>query len=179
MNWATERLDPKWDRWMLALVIVAAAAPFAQTLGFGYIYDDTTAIRTNPDLRGWGALFKVWAYPYGGSELPYDGLYRPLVMTLFALIWNVGGGWPIWFHIVAVAMHAVAAVMVWRVLQRGVGWLPATFGALWFAVHPVHTEAIASIANISEILVTVLTCALVLHVMKLAERSEPVTWKQG
>ena len=179
MNWATERLDARWDRWMLVLLIVAAAAPFAQTLGFGYVYDDTTAIRTNPDLRGWGSLFRVWAHPYGGSELSYDGLYRPVVMMLFAILWNISGGWPLWFHLLAIVAHALATVMVWRVLQRGVGWLPAVFGALWFAVHPVHTEAIASVANISEIVVTVLTCALVLHVMKLAEQAEPVSWKQG
>lgn len=179
MNWATERLDARWERWMLVLLIVAAAAPFAQTLGYGYVYDDTTAIRTNPDLRGWGSLLKVWAHPYGGSELPYDGLYRPLVMMLFALVWNVGGGWPLWFHLVAVGMHALATVLVFRVLQRGVGWLPAVFGGLWFAVHPVHTEAIASVANVSEILVTVLTCALVLHVIRLAEQPEPVSWRQG
>jgi hypothetical protein len=179
MNRATERLDPRWDRWALVLLIVAAAAPFAQTLGFGYIYDDTTAIRTNPDLRGWGSLFRVWAYPWGGSELPYDGLYRPVVMTLFALLWNLTGGWPLWFHLLAVGMHAAATVMVWRVLQRGVGWLPATFATLWFAVHPVHTEAIASIANISETMVTVLTCALVLHVLRLADQPGPVTWQQG
>ena len=179
MNWASERLDPRWDRWMLVLLVVAAAAPFAQTLGFGYVYDDTTAIRTNPDLRGWASLFRVWAYPYGGSELSYDGLYRPVVMMLFALVWNLTGGWPLWFHLLAVAMHCVAAVLVWRVLQRGIGWLPAAFAALWFAVHPVHTEAIASIANISEIIVTVLTCALVLYVIKLAEQPEPVSWTQG
>lgn len=179
MNWATERLEPRWERWMLVLMIVAAAAPFAQTLGYGYVFDDTTAIRTNPDLRGWGSLFKAWAYPYGGSELPYDGLYRPVVMMLFAFVWNLGRGWPIWFHVLAVALHAVASVMVWRVLQRGLGWLPAIFGALWFAVHPVHTEAIASIANTSEILVTVFTCALVLHVMNLAEQRGAIAWKQG
>jgi hypothetical protein len=166
------------SRYIVALLLIAALVPYAQTVGYGYLLDDTTVIRANPDIQGWKSLVEVWRQPYGGFRLQGSGLYRPLTMTLFAFLWNAGGHWPLWFHVVSVAMHMAAAFMVWRLLVPGLSghpW-PAMIAALWFAVHPVHVEAVASIANSSEILVAFWTCALALYLRRAAARPGPIGW---
>ena len=62
-----------------------------------------------------------------------------------------GAAWP--FHLYALALHALVAVAVWWMLRRGVGAFAAAVGALWFATHPLHVEAVASAANTAELLV--------------------------
>ena len=43
---------------------------------------------------------------------------------------------------------------------RSVGRFTAAIGALWFATHPLHVEAVASVANTAELLVAGCTIAL-------------------
>lgn len=163
------------DRLIITLLAIAALIPFAQTLGFGYVMDDTTVIRSNPGIDGWGSLLRVWTQEYGNT--PHSsGLYRPVTMALFAVVWNAGGHWALWFHALAVAMHVIATVLVWRVLATGLDRWPAMFAALWFAVHPVHIEAVANVANSSEVLVAIWTGTLMLYLARVDERPARVSW---
>lgn len=144
--------------WMIALL---ATLPLLPTLRAGFVYDDTTIVRDNVLLRGWSALYRVWSAPYwpaAGADV--SGLYRPLHVALLAVLWNAGGGSPRPFHVYALALYAVVAVVVWWLLRAGVGALGAGIAALWFATHPLHVEAVASVANSAELLVVAFTIAL-------------------
>jgi len=169
-------------RTIVVLLVIAAVVPFLRTLGFGYIMDEVTAIRANPDLEGWGSLFRVWSREYGSPDAPFEGLYRPLTMMVFAFVWNAGGGWPLWFHLLAIVLHATATVLVWRLVHRGIAGkggvesAPAVIAALWFAVHPVHVEAVANVANSSEVLVAIWTCLLALHLLRASDSDLPISW---
>lgn len=144
------------------LVLLAAVAPFLPTLRAPFIYDDTTIIRDNVLLRGWSALWHVWSLPYwppdGADRL---GLYRPLQIALLAGVWNATGGAALWFHVYAIALSALTAVSVWWLLRRATGGTAALIAAVWFAAHPLHVEAIASVANSSELIVVLCTIGLV------------------
>ena len=144
--------------WVIAL---AAVLPLLPTLRAAFVYDDTTIIRDNALLRGWHALVNAWSAPYWpttGADV--SGLYRPLHVAILALLWNAGGGaaWP--FHLYALALHALVAVAVWWLMRRAVGAFAAGVGAVWFATHPLHVEAVASVANTAELLVAGCTIAL-------------------
>jgi hypothetical protein len=160
----------------LALVI-AAIVPYLQTLAFGYVLDDTYAIRGNATLNGWSSLGGVWLEQFGGDAGPFFGLYRPLTATLFAVVWNGGGKWPLWFHVMAILLHVAATLLVWRLLQRAVARGPALLGTTWFAVHPVHVEAVANITNTSEVLVAIWAILLALHLQRRAATEEPLSWR--
>jgi hypothetical protein len=160
------------DRLLGAALIALAVLPFVRTLGFGYVMDEVTAIRSNATLNGWSALGRVWGLEYGSPDAPFVGLYRPLTMMLFAIVWNLGGGWPLWFHLFAIALHALATWLVWRLLARGLGRAPALIAAAWFAVHPIHVEAVANVANSSETLVAIWTALLALHLLSATRTSD-------
>jgi hypothetical protein len=171
--------SPSVRRLVIAVLIIAAMAPYVTTLGFGYVMDDTTVIRSNPVLNGWGSLLRVWTRPYGGLESSYSGLYRPVVMAMFAFVWNAGDHWALWFHVTAVAMHGLATLLVFRLVSVAVDRWPATLAALWFAVHPVHVESVANVANSAEVLVAIWTCALALSFERIARDSTRVRWTQA
>lgn len=166
-----------WSRGLTIALVIAAAAPFLRTLAFGYVLDDTYAIRGNPTLNGWSSLGRVWLEQFGGDGGPFFGLYRPLTATLFAIVWNAGGKWPLWFHVMAILLHVVATLLVWRLLQRAIARGPALLGATWFAVHPVHVEAVANITNTSEVLVAIWAVLLALHLQRRAATEGPLSWR--
>jgi hypothetical protein len=153
----------KWsvDSWIRIALVLAAFAPFLRTLLYGFVYDDATIVLNNPVIAGWRSLVEVWKHPYwaaGGTSAP--GLYRPLLMLCFAVVSNLGHKYAIAFHVFAVTAHATATVLLFALLRRGVSRWAAALGALWFAVHPVHVEAVANISNVSEVLVCIWTLLL-------------------
>ena len=141
--------------------MLCAALPVLPTLRAAFVYDDTTIIRDNLILRGWGSLWHVWSSPYwsvdGGEAL---GLYRPVQQALLALVWNLGHGSALLFHLYAITLAAVTALGVWELLRRGVGGTAALIGAVLFASQPLHIEAIASVANTSELVAALATLGL-------------------
>ncbi|MEP6732370.1 MAG: hypothetical protein ABJE10_17115 [bacterium] len=144
------------------VLIVLAVAPLLPTLRAAFMYDDTSIIRDNVLIRGWGSLLHVWSQPYWPSDgVDALGLYRPFHIALLATVWNATGGSPRWMHIYALILAALTVLAVWWMLRRGVGAGAALVAAAWFGTQPLHVEAIASVANSSELLVVLCTVALV------------------
>jgi hypothetical protein len=156
----------------VAALVVAAFMPYLASLTFDYVLDDRLIVRQNEAIRGWSSLLTLWTKPYWitAAGEPGQGLYRPVFMVILSVLWNTGLRYPIFFHLLAIVAHAVATVLVFRLMRR-VFWMPAAaVGALWFAVHPVHVEAVSNIANSSEVFVTVATLALALLLLRADER---------
>ena len=168
--------SPSRERALTALLALVAIAPFIQSLTFGYVLDDTYAILGNESLRGWSSLGSVWLQRFGGDAGPFFGLYRPLTMTLFALVYNAGAKWPLWLHLAALLLHACATLCVWHLLRRAIAFWPAFLAATWFAVHPVHVEAVANITNTSEVLVAIWTVLLTLLLLGRTRSESTISW---
>jgi tetratricopeptide (TPR) repeat protein len=90
---------------------------------------------------------------------------------MYALLWNLGGGKPWLFHLYAIAIHVATTLALWWLLGRATNRWAAFFGALLFAVDPVHVEAVANIVNSSEVLVALFGIACVGIVLRASMRS--------
>lgn len=144
------------------LLLLATVAPLLPTLRAAYVYDDTTIIRDNVLLHGWGALARVWTQPYWPSDgVDALGLYRPLQLALLSTVWNATGGSPHWMHAYALVLAAITTFAVWRMLRQGAGAVAAIVAAVWFATLPLHVEPVASVANTSELVVVLCTVGIV------------------
>jgi hypothetical protein len=164
-------------RLIAALLLIAAIGPFLRTLAFGFVYDDTWIAQHNPAIVGWRSLITLWQHPYWtDAEGAQAGLYRPVQTAFLAIIRNAGGGWPIWFHLYALLLHAITTLFVWRMLRRATARWPAALAALWFAVHPLHVEAVANISNSAEPLVALWTLALYFVFAGVRDR---ISWRQA
>ncbi len=120
---------------LLALVFLA----YATALRNGFIWDDDLHVTNNPHIIGPLGLKEVWTT--AGAN------YFPLVLTNFWVQHAFWGLNPLGYHFVTVAMHALAAILLWRVLlalRMPGAWLGA---ALW-ALHPVQVESVAWISEL-------------------------------
>lgn len=155
------------------LVLAAAIAVYLNALRNGFALDDIWIIPGNGSVTRLSNLLELWTRPYWpGPTGQALGLYRPLTIFFYNLEWAVSGGAPWFFHAVNIALHATVSVLVYVLLRRWLGRAAALVGALVFAVHPVHTEAVANVVGQAELLAALFTLAacLVLSSARLAAR---------
>lgn len=134
------------SRW-LALAAAAAALPYLNALTASFTFDDFGLVLQNPKATP-GMSPLAWFV----RESTTGSLYRPLTMVTFALTERMAPA-PWAFHAGNVVLHVLATLAAFdlaRLLLRSTPAAAAT--ALVFAVHPVHTEAVTSVAGRSEIL---------------------------
>ncbi|MGH7448272.1 MAG: tetratricopeptide repeat protein, partial [Longimicrobiales bacterium] len=158
------------SRRLLALFsAVVAAVVYLNSLANGFALDDVSIVQLNKRVHDALDLREIWLTPYwplDGREL---GLYRPATIFLFAVQWAAGDGQAWLFHAVNIGLHAAVTALVFLLLDRLTGRAAALAGALVFAVHPVHTEAVANIVGQAEIVGAFLVlAACVLHVERPA-----------
>ncbi len=127
-----------------AAIVAATFVAYVPALRSGYIWDDESYVHENRHVQGgWEGLHAIW-WPLPELLTPQ---YYPLVFTSFWVedkLWGIEN--PGGFHAVNVLLHALNALLVWRLAARlGAPW-PAFIGAL-FALHPVHVESVAWITE--------------------------------
>ena len=123
---------------------------YLNSLGNGFAYDDNWVIVENPVVTD-ARLADAFTEPAWPGAREGTGNYRPLLLTSFALEWRIFGGHALGFHIVNVAAHIVASLLALALLARFIAVPAALLGALLFAVHPVHVEAVANVMGRAEL----------------------------
>jgi len=152
---------PPAERWFPAAILAAAVAVYANTLANGFVWDDVLLIVDNPRIKSWDRIPELVTRPLA-QDTQY---YRPLQGLTFLTDYAVNGLAPAGFHLTNVALHALVALLFYRVsrmiLRDSVAALVA---ALLFAVHPIHTEAVAYLAGRTDSLAALfLLSALLLY----------------
>ncbi len=133
------------DGWKLTPVLVAsvACAVYLNTAGHGWVYDDLPGILGNPLIYGPSSLREVFSV--------LGEPWRPLVQFSYALTHRFFGFDPRVFHSENIIIHTLNSVIVWGIARQVAAlWLgpgravifPLSTGLL-FAVHPLHSEAVA------------------------------------
>jgi hypothetical protein len=149
------RIDLTSTRNAALLVFTASVLVYANSLWNGFAYDDTWIVLNNARVHQLADQRMIWLKPYWPTFGEALGLYRPLTIFLFAIQWAIGAGAAWVFHAVNVVLHAAASVLVLLLLRRLTTPAGALAGSLTFAVHPVHTEAVANVVGQGELLAAI------------------------
>jgi tetratricopeptide (TPR) repeat protein len=158
------RTMPEFAKKPLAIFIyfVLAASTllvFRQVRNFDFItFDDTAYVSENPHITtGLKIDNIIWAFTAKqvGNWHPLTGLSLMLDCQLFRAASLPGGPNPGWIHLVNVFFHIINTLLLFAVLKKMTGSLwPSAFVAALFALHPMHIESVAWIAERKDVLST-------------------------
>lgn len=153
---------PDLARWSALVALIAIAIGVsAASLWNGFAGDDIYIIVQNPRVHDLSAVWQsfregYWPLQFGGM------LYRPATVLGYAFQWQLGGSSPAPFHAVNLLLLAATTAAVWLLGQSLLPAPAAWFAAAFFAVHPVHVEAVANVVGQPEVLVTLLQVTAVI-----------------
>ena len=132
------------------LLVMIVWIVFGQTLGHEFInYDDDEYIAENVHVRnGLNWADAKWAFTTG-----YAGYAHPVTWLTHQLDCQLYGPWAGGHHLTNVVLHSINAVLLflffWRTTNRV--W-PGAFIAGLFAIHPLHVESVAWVAERKDVL---------------------------
>jgi tetratricopeptide (TPR) repeat protein len=162
-------------RWITALLVATAAfLVFSPTLKVSTVWDDSLLLDYINRViveSGWRGL--LTAEFVVGEE---TGYYRPLV--LLSLLWDttIESYLPITFHLTNVLLHALNSALVFIFLDKvSPSRRAASLGAMVFAIHPVHTEAVAFVSGRTDLMAT--TFSLVVGIVWAGSWPKVTPWK--
>jgi tetratricopeptide (TPR) repeat protein len=125
---------------------------FWQVRNFDFTnYDDNLYVYENSHvLNGLTADNIFWAFTTG-----HTGYWHPLTWLSLMLDCQLFGPNPGRIHLVSLFLHVVNTLLLFAVLRKMTGALwPSAFVAALFAVHPMHVESVAWIAERKDVLST-------------------------
>jgi tetratricopeptide (TPR) repeat protein len=159
---------PDWRVWLAAAALVLLVAViYAPAIDNGFIWDDAENLEDNPALKSLPGLRDIWLKPGATPQ------YYPLTQTSFWIEYHLWQLDPRGYHLVSLLLHAVAAVLVWRVLLR-LAVPGAWFAAALFAVHPICVESVAWATERKNLLSCILSLGAMLAYFQFSPPDNPV-----
>jgi tetratricopeptide (TPR) repeat protein len=140
--------------WMALAVVVFLGAitwfVFGQTLRHEFInFDDGDYVFKNRQVAGGLTLNGIiWAFTH-----VHAGNWHPLTWISHMLDCQIFGLYPGGHHLTNIVLHALTAALLFLVLRRMTGALwRSAFVAAVFAIHPLHVESVAWVAERKDVL---------------------------
>src|SRR5690606_24552469 len=124
------------DFWLSLVLIAATALAYLPAYNGDFLWDDDRHIAGNPLLRSAGGLERIW-FDIGATPQ-----YYPLTHTTFWIEWQLWQANVLGYHLVNVALHIGAALLVVRLL-KALAIPGAWLAGFVFALHPLHVESVA------------------------------------
>ena len=146
--------EPSWKRLLcicLFLAVSTLVVYWPITRHEFVNYDDTDYVTANPLVQaGFTAKGLVWAWQ---SEVAR--IWHPLTMLSHMLDCQLYGLKPGWHHLTSLLFHIANTVLLFLLLWKMTGavWRSGFVAAL-FALHPLHVESVAWVAERKDVLST-------------------------
>jgi len=152
---------------------------YANTIMHNYALDDIAVVSSNKFVQqGFGGIPEILStFYWKGFWDENAGLYRPMSLIVFAIEWQFVKNSPHVFHFVNIVLYALSCVLLYRVLRRLLPDRPAMlpfFTVLLFIALPVHTEVVANIKSLDEILSLLFFCLSMNQLLNFAEKEKKI-----
>jgi len=149
------------DLALAAGLLVLVGVVFGRMLSFSFTgYDDPAYVSSNPHVLGGLTLDNLrWAFTTFET-----GNWHPLTWLTLQADATLGGSSPAVYHATNVLLHAGATLLLFWFLRRTTGFpFRSALVAALFAIHPLHVESVAWVAERKDVL-SALLFFLTLHV---------------
>lgn len=139
--------------WPIVIISVVTLVAYWNSLPGEFVYDDNVVIVDRVEIQSLHSIPTLFKQSYWGPGRGSFGAYRPLTNVSFALNYAVSGMNPTGYHVVNIFLHGVNAILIYAlVLAYLENWSAALITGVFFAIHPIHTEAVSAIAGRPEVL---------------------------
>jgi protein O-mannosyl-transferase len=138
----------RWP-WAPLLVVVLVLVAYAPLWNADFSWDDGALVAENRltgSLSNLLEFFRVDLWRTTRLPAPPSGYYRPLFLVSLAIDQAVAGLSPRIHHLDSLLWHIGTATVLYTLLRRIVDYRLALAGMLFFALHPVQSEAVALVA---------------------------------
>ena len=135
--------------YLLTLLLGIGVLTYLNILPNELFYDDEFFIYNNEYVKSF-AFVKYFSENVDAGGGIVSNYYRPLLLTLFGLSYQIAGssGWI--YHLLSLTFHLTAGVGIFFVLYRLFPRNVAFLTSLLFLMHPIQTESIAYASGISD-----------------------------
>jgi len=163
---------------IMGLILAAIAfLLYANTLGHGYVLDDVSVITANFHVKkGTEAIGEIFSSSYrAGYWFGQDELYRPLSLVIFAIQWQLAPDNPTpghWTNVILYALTAYLLFVMLRLVMRNVNPFLIFLITLLYVAHPIHTEVVANIKSLDEILSFLFVVVSLIFLIKYVDRQK-------
>ncbi len=147
---------------ILLLICLATLAVYLPAIPGTWLWDDDLYLAGNEEVKSPAGLFHIWFSP---SVTPN---YYPMVFTSFWLEYRLWGDHPQGYHLTNVLLHCANCLLLYWILIR-LRIPGGMFTAGLFALHPVHAESVAWIAERKDVLSSLFFLGAVLVWVKAKE----------
>ena len=159
---------------IVLFLVVATLSVYMRAGGNGFVnYDDNRYVTANPHVAtGITPGNVVWAFTTTTASN-----WHPLTWLSHMTDCQLYGLNPRWHHLTSVALHALNAVLLFLLLARmtHAPWRSAFVAAL-FALHPLHVESVAWVAERKDVLSTLFFLLTLLVYARYVERPGPARY---
>lgn len=139
-----------------AFLLILALATYANTFSARYAWDDVSSFLFHEHVQDPSKFFQLFKEDQHAFGRGQGNFYRPMVSVSFMVDYIVSAPSaidadepaPLFFHVHSALWHALATLGLFALLRRihaapGIALIVAAV----FAVHPLHTEAIAYVSG--------------------------------
>ncbi|OGR14717.1 MAG: hypothetical protein A2341_05030 [Deltaproteobacteria bacterium RIFOXYB12_FULL_58_9] len=154
---------PQQQQWritamVLLLLLAAVFVTYGNTLANDFVWDDIHLIAGDARLQSVEYLPSIFSNDYFAfkDDVGKYGYYRPIATVSFMLDRALYGLRPLGFHLTNIWLHFCCCALMFLVGRKVFpnSQAIAAIGALFFAIHPVHTENVAWISGRTDLLST-------------------------
>jgi Flp pilus assembly protein TadD len=153
-------------RVQVIIVVIASIAVYFNALSNSFVFDDAYQVLDNHWIRNVRFIptifsHSAWGFDTSTSSLQY---YRPVMHLVYMFNYHVFGLNPWGFHLVNMLFHVGISVLVFVIAKHLLTdssssspftyFSPAFIAAILFATHPIHTEVVAWVAAVPELVFT-------------------------
>jgi protein O-mannosyl-transferase len=150
---------------------------YASAMDTPFHYDDFHSIVDNPHIRQLQNIPSFFVDPTTFSHNAESAMWRPLLLSSFALNYAISA-YQVWsYHLVTLLFHLGCAGLVYGLGRRLLGAeLPALLAAALFAIHPINSESVNYISSRSEVMAVFFVLSGLWFYARMPARSYMWVW---
>ena len=145
-----QTLDKRYIFVIYAALVLATLIAYEPVRHNDFVdYDDDIYVTNNPTVQtGLNSESLIWAF-----SRPHMANWHPLTLLSHMLDCQLFGLKPFWHHLTSLLFHTANTLLLFWILKRmtGLVW-PSVFTAAAFALHPLHVESVAWVAERKDVL---------------------------